>query len=399
MMTTTLTRQALYDLVWSRPRTALAKELGISDVAIGKHCARANVPAPPPGYWARLSAGSNPRRTPLPIRLPGQSDAVLGQDDRRFWQASENLDEPVSPPVFVEDPALQVSEAAKRIGKVVATRDLNTPDPALSRVLAAEGRRRAKHEDMAWSFYKPYFETPMYQRQFRIFNSLARALAPLYGKQEVRCDDRWTQGVGTEHFLVLHLSFGGVTMNLNFLEPSDRRERGQKAVSVTTLRVGTEKARDGVQEWVDTSERKLEAQLTEITGQLLLRAEMTLRAEAQFRHELRLERREELRVAIAAQKREEEKKRLAAIEDNKKKVRDEVIEIARRRTVAEEIRATIEALRAHPEVLAGGHQRFEAWAEHALLVAASLDPMNVPLDDILGSFNGAGAGPAKSTLN
>ena len=31
----------------------VAKELGISDVAVGKLCARLQVPKPPRGYWKR----------------------------------------------------------------------------------------------------------------------------------------------------------------------------------------------------------------------------------------------------------------------------------------------------------------------------------------------------------
>ncbi|WP_039599558.1 hypothetical protein [Ralstonia sp. A12] len=55
-------RRQLYDLVWSKPRTQLAKELGVSDVMIGKMCRQLNVPAPMPGYWASLAAGTSAKR-------------------------------------------------------------------------------------------------------------------------------------------------------------------------------------------------------------------------------------------------------------------------------------------------------------------------------------------------
>ena len=60
-MSGTLTRRKLYDLVWSKPRTTLAREMGVSDVWIGKQCRALNVPAPPPGYWASLAAGGKPK--------------------------------------------------------------------------------------------------------------------------------------------------------------------------------------------------------------------------------------------------------------------------------------------------------------------------------------------------
>jgi hypothetical protein len=45
-----LTRRSLYDLVWSRPMTKVADDLGISDVALKKICDRHRVPTPARGY-------------------------------------------------------------------------------------------------------------------------------------------------------------------------------------------------------------------------------------------------------------------------------------------------------------------------------------------------------------
>lgn len=61
-----LTREELYEKVWSTPGTKLAEELGISDVAITKRCKKLNVPRPSRGYWAKLAAGKKPRKLPLP---------------------------------------------------------------------------------------------------------------------------------------------------------------------------------------------------------------------------------------------------------------------------------------------------------------------------------------------
>lgn len=46
-----LTRQQLYDLVWSKPMRVLAKELGMSDVALGNWCRKMEIPRPGVGYW------------------------------------------------------------------------------------------------------------------------------------------------------------------------------------------------------------------------------------------------------------------------------------------------------------------------------------------------------------
>lgn len=53
----TLTRRALFDLVWSRPLTKIAAEFGISSVALHKICDKHRVPLPGRGYWAKLAAG------------------------------------------------------------------------------------------------------------------------------------------------------------------------------------------------------------------------------------------------------------------------------------------------------------------------------------------------------
>src|SRR5437016_8147809 len=66
----TLSREDLYELVWSKPMRELAKDFGISDVALAKRCRRLGVPVPGRGYWARVDAGQQPYRPQLPKREP-----------------------------------------------------------------------------------------------------------------------------------------------------------------------------------------------------------------------------------------------------------------------------------------------------------------------------------------
>lgn len=61
-----ITRERLFELVWSMPATEVARELGVSDVMVAKLCKSLQVPKPPRGYWARRAAGRAPRRPPLP---------------------------------------------------------------------------------------------------------------------------------------------------------------------------------------------------------------------------------------------------------------------------------------------------------------------------------------------
>jgi hypothetical protein len=60
------TRQQLYELVWQRPVRTVARDLGISDVALAKACRRLKIPLPGRGYWAKAAAGVKLSRIPLP---------------------------------------------------------------------------------------------------------------------------------------------------------------------------------------------------------------------------------------------------------------------------------------------------------------------------------------------
>lgn len=72
-MTQLTTRQALYDLVWSKPMTRAAVDFDISDVALRKICVKHNIPTPPLGYWAKKAAG----KKVVQPSLPAESDAKL----------------------------------------------------------------------------------------------------------------------------------------------------------------------------------------------------------------------------------------------------------------------------------------------------------------------------------
>ena len=60
-----ISRQELFEQVWSQPRTKLAKMFGVSDVAIAKVCRKHDIPLPGLGYWAKAAAGKAPPRPKL----------------------------------------------------------------------------------------------------------------------------------------------------------------------------------------------------------------------------------------------------------------------------------------------------------------------------------------------
>lgn len=63
---TPVTRETLYEEVWTEPMTVVAARYGVSGSFLARVCARLNVPRPPRGYWARHAVGKATMRLALP---------------------------------------------------------------------------------------------------------------------------------------------------------------------------------------------------------------------------------------------------------------------------------------------------------------------------------------------
>lgn len=61
-----LTREQLFERVWTTPMRKLGPELGVTDVGLKKICGRFNIPTPGLGYWAKREHGKAPKRPRLP---------------------------------------------------------------------------------------------------------------------------------------------------------------------------------------------------------------------------------------------------------------------------------------------------------------------------------------------
>lgn len=72
-----LTRKQLYALVWDRPMRTLAREFGLSDVALHKICRKHSIPTPPVGYWAKKAHGKKVTVTPLPKAVDGSEVPIV----------------------------------------------------------------------------------------------------------------------------------------------------------------------------------------------------------------------------------------------------------------------------------------------------------------------------------
>jgi hypothetical protein len=105
MSAITLTREQLYERVWSQPMVKVAAEFGLSDVAVKKMCRRMNVPTPERGYWAKLAAGQKMRKPMLPKQheiAATQLDPVLNTERREQEQNERDQMKPLEVPLDLE---------------------------------------------------------------------------------------------------------------------------------------------------------------------------------------------------------------------------------------------------------------------------------------------------------
>jgi hypothetical protein len=94
--TVILKREDLYELVWARPLTHLAREFGLSDVGFAKHCRKMKIPLPGPGYWTRVKHGVQVKIPPLPpVHDPKLQQVRLGRAIKAVPKAATREEDPV----------------------------------------------------------------------------------------------------------------------------------------------------------------------------------------------------------------------------------------------------------------------------------------------------------------
>jgi len=76
-----VSRQELYEKVWSKPLTQLAKEYKISDVGLRKKCIKNDIPLPKAGHWSKVQHGKKVKRVSLPNPLDQKQITLFIRDD------------------------------------------------------------------------------------------------------------------------------------------------------------------------------------------------------------------------------------------------------------------------------------------------------------------------------
>lgn len=100
-----VTREELYELVWSTPMIRVAEKFEVSGSYLARVCTELRVPRPERGYWAKLAVGKAPQRPALPEPLPG---------DPIVWSRADGPPAPVLPKTR-QPPTVRVPRPARPV--------------------------------------------------------------------------------------------------------------------------------------------------------------------------------------------------------------------------------------------------------------------------------------------
>jgi hypothetical protein len=128
----TITREDLYERIWKMPATKLAKEFGISDVALAKICRKLNVPKPGPGHWRLVQLGWEIERTPMPTLEAGATGvATINPEPHRkriTGLSRSDVDEKEKPQFEVVPVAETLHKAHELVSRMHRSLDSETPN-------------------------------------------------------------------------------------------------------------------------------------------------------------------------------------------------------------------------------------------------------------------------------
>lgn len=312
--TKTVQRQALYDQVWAQPMTKVAKEYGISNVALAKICKKLNVPCPWRGYWRRKETGKSVK----PLPLPPNSDPT---------KQVATIHRTIRPDAVVqmsEDAVLRINTEEAAEQKIEVPDRLTSPHHLLK--VHLEEWRSAKVDD-----YGAIWAGDIRQLNIRVSpKSLARAVRimdTIFKALEARGHQ---VGIQDGYKKTLGVRVNGQPIEFGLEEkfqridrPVDKSRRPDpwgyrryEYVSTGTLILKiTEWGADGLQKtWSDRKMAKLETCLNDFIMGLLKVAEAVKARRLKQEQEEQLRREAERRRQEEAQKRQEELVRQQALE-------------------------------------------------------------------------------------
>jgi hypothetical protein len=370
-MTFTLTREQLYDLVWSEPMQRLAKQIGISDVAIAKHCRKLGVPVPERGYWNKLQARKPVTKTALPERDLVTINLVTISGTLTPELKSRIKGEPGIAVPSGESIEALAERLRKRLGHVTVPRKFSREHPTIAPLLRKDEKLRQEaansHYHFPWN--QPKFDTPFERRRLLFLNGLFLGFAKVGGRGWIRGNDARElaiyMGAASVSFQ-LEGPAQGRTTRPSSSTPSEAGEPMRLTISTA------HSAPSGMPfAWRDEDGCKLEQQLTDVIVGMAVAGEYLHRKWLEEQAAWERRRQEEAEREVQRRKAEEERRKRERIAALEKAKRDALRGDARAWREAADIRAYVEAVRKAAYV----PETTDAWARWALLEADRIDPI------------------------
>jgi len=200
---TPVSREALYEEVWTDAVTVVAPRYGLSDVGLVKICKKLGILVPPRGYWANVKAGRPTRKVPLPS-LPAGARGLSGPIPLTEQEAPTHA--------RVRDALQQTRESQPNLSVLD---ELVDPHP-LVRAAAARLKRRDGWDRLAGVRSAPkvldlQVTRNALDRALRLADTLLKALEP--SGFTARVDDEKGQTL---------LVGGGTTLSISIVEQVTR---------------------------------------------------------------------------------------------------------------------------------------------------------------------------------
>lgn len=378
----TLTREQLYEKVWSTPILQLAKEFGMSDVGLAKVCRKHSIPRPPVGYWQKLKAGKKVRRPALPNPKPDEPTTV--RMSGTFIEESDKIRQEEQLALFSEVRPLLEAETRPE-NKITVPRSLNSPDPLIVRTMAdlkkeKYPRRYGRVEAGQEGTLDVRVKKELIERAMRILNTLLKALAQRGYKVSVKSSPNSTS-INQIHILGQTVTF---RLETKILRQENLPERSWSAYTFETsdwlmLKITNAPSGYTIQNtFLETEARPLEDQLNAFIVSVIKTAvaiphEAKVQAEARAKWEAKWrQEQQELRAEQIEQ---------ARIEREKRRVQErfeKLIRQAGENRKAQDVRNFIEQVRVKWIATHGivePDSEVAKWIEWAEAQARSIDPL------------------------
>jgi|ERR1041384_1287907 hypothetical protein len=310
-----LTREDLYGLVWSQPTQKVAKELGISDVALSKICRKLHVPKPPRGYWRQIEVGLRVQPVPLPRALKTTPASV--------WITPT---EPADPPATLDPEVAARVEPQLKVDEPIHVDDvLSSPHPTVRQTKHA--LEKAREDDYA-KVVPPWDRPSLDIRVSR--GSIDRALLIMDALVKAFVKRGYSIELGGRHTRIV---IGGEKIRVRLTEKVERFEiKSTEKQRTNSLSLGQkeygyrptgklqflieEYCSKGIKKnWNDHKREPLEEQLNEIVNGVIIVAAAFEVEHIRHQEQERQRIEEQIRRYDEQRRREEEEKRFKAVEN------------------------------------------------------------------------------------